>query len=382
MTPRLISVKRARTLLKISPETAYSWHKKKALSYIVVNHAAHYVVTELNAFLVRSALHFPSPPTVDDLLERSVILLRQDEVELRFPKGRSKLHLWKQRGDLAVIKFPGKKGGLRFCAASLEAYIRSPECELLALSQVSHILGGKGRKFPPAELQAVENPQDRLGSYITRESLRAYLGKGHRLPPWVDPEDWIEDRLASSESLVALSTQVIRQLGTSSLQGLTARLDELKAHYIFKREGNWRLVCPTWLAAQTEYAPQPLTKADLYKLFGVSDSGPARWLRNNLIKCPLPNHQHKGGSPWLYRSCWIKIVAETASPGLDVEEWYNRRMSNPVPSLSTSQAARQLRIPTTDLEERAREGQIKGVRIPTRNWRFEAAEIERAAQGA
>jgi hypothetical protein len=210
---------------------------------------------------------------------------------------------------------------------------------------------------------------------ICQDSLIALLRD--LLPPWVDPLDWVDDRLECQEPLVALHETAAR-LGISERQA-PRYLHEHRAWFIKASDGSNIRTSPFWLDAIDETA-KPLRLRHIAQLYGQSLNAASFWRLAGLINCPIINHDHSN-SPLLFRQCWIALLLANCSPGFEphIPYFLNRQFgAKPIEMIGIMEVKKVLSASYETVNRLALEGKIWAIKSPEGRWRFPRPYIERS----
>jgi hypothetical protein len=224
------------------------WHNA---GHLVKVERGKYSVDDLDEFLRVHARDFnDGPPTWKDLRSQALVLLKYDEIESLYGLTGKRLYSLQRSTPLAHIKLPGAKGGLRFRREDILKLLEAPvpfvSGEFAARTLGREIQAVK-RLIARGELEKARDPErSTTARQITRDSLATFLRK--RLPPWIDPEDWIKDRESSTEPLVPLP-EVARVLGVGKTEAMNI-MKQQRAQYIVA--GNNVMVSADWLTSQAK----------------------------------------------------------------------------------------------------------------------------------
>lgn len=187
-------------LLKLSPETLKQWNQYGFLPVYEI--PKHYDSDTVNAFLAACTHNLTSPPTLNDLLNETLVLLKTDEV-LRHVhlQGNSGLRYLLQDGRLRGIQLGS---AWRFSKQSIETYKQMSLGDAWLLRPTaSRILGVSPRTLQQLihrkRLQCVQSSTNLNYSPVTRQSLLNLLDE--LLPHWIASDDWLNDRLADERPL-------------------------------------------------------------------------------------------------------------------------------------------------------------------------------------
>jgi hypothetical protein len=344
--------------LRIPSATLSHWKKE---GFLCPFSYGQYDEADVNAFLMKHSVNFNSPLTWRAVREGKISLLSTEEVTTKFGVDHSRVRILRTQNLIAYICYPGKRGRYFYDEESIARVCALPK--LYFATQLEHIIGCAIRNLVhTGELKLFENPLDRHNACVSDTELIAFLEK--RLPGWVEPKSWINERLNTDKPLVPL-TEAIIELGASK-RGVYDELNARRVRYI--RSGIIR-VSPAWLKAHFEVS-HPLSAEQVAKIYDVGFTTAAGW---GDIECPISAHDHST----LYSlrlACWIAILQETSSPGyedtmplfvrqrLNARDWHHL--------LTLTEAAQWCKCSKALLAELAQQGKILGIRTPDGDWRF------------
>lgn len=234
--------------------------------------------------------------------------------------------------------------------------------ELIDRKNASHILGASQRYIRRlVQNGCLQSRRVQCGRFyahpLTKDSLTALLLQ--LLPPWVSPEDWIEDRLDSKEPLLSIP-EVARQLRIKPDDAVRLLRKE-KLPYINSPGSKYtrRKVQPDTLRAYLEFGKK-LSVNDLRRILCCTTSGFKNWRRNGYLNCNI----HTDHTLITYRSCVLALLRKWLSPGIAPGNWYNARLSGNRRVYGSVKAAQYLGVSQTKLRKMARMGEIQCLKWP------------------
>lgn len=371
MTIRWVRRSTLARLLRLHAETVQGWQLTG--HYIANEH--HYSSATINAFLASCAHTFPAPPTIEELLHDALTLLTPEEAaDYLNLKTLQALHYRRQTGQLYAICLGSR---WRFSKQSVETWWQQDnDDELLPRPLAEHILGigtvTLAKLVKHNRLQSTRQHGGHITRPITQESLLNLLQQ--LLPAWVDPRDWVDDRLQDHRPLVSLKTAVAH-LGTP-MQSLQTLLHHQHIGYIHTPHGKAILIAPEAIDAYLQYC-EPLSKGSIATLFGVTTTTVDNWLRAGKLTCPVQAHGHT--TPLvLYPACLVAVLRERLAPDLQPVRWYRLRLQHGGNLLNAYQAATALGMPLDTFLAHAEQYQVRGLLTPGGRWMFAPAQIAKA----
>ncbi|HSE60733.1 MAG TPA: helix-turn-helix domain-containing protein [Candidatus Saccharimonadales bacterium] len=370
----LITATRLATWLRIDTETLRLWRVNGFLpSAKTIGGVAHYNVQNVNDLLERGARNFAQTPTVAALQAGTLTLLRPEEACVRLGISKDVLYTRVRTQRLSAIKL---LDSLRLDAASVEAYLAAARsADLIPRTRAAHALGVTMAPLKQwvrsNDLDCVAVPDNLHLRPVTRESLLRLLTK--LLPDWIDPNDWLEDRLDDNRPLMSLK-DLLPYLGFDTKgEQAHALMDAQRLMYLRLPGGDLKF-SPLSVDAVLDREP-PLTSLQLGTLFGVPGSAVRRWRSSGRLSCRLHMHEEHE----LYRPCVLEILRTCLDTGIPARSWYDWRMRRTDPLLTSEELANALGVPVDHIPQLVNAGILRGIREPgTETRRFAANQVKRA----
>jgi hypothetical protein len=355
----------------VPQETLRMWHRRGSL---VHNDDLRYEVSALDDVLKTGARNFKQPPTWDDLLHGRITLVTKAQAQELLPVSNYQLRARMQSGDLAAVKLIAT---WRYDKASLMACFAAERSNDRLIRQVAgHILGisdcGIARLVASGRLEAAEHiTGEGQVRAVTHASLARLLSE--LLPAWIDPQDWIDDRLDSSRPLLR-PLQAAQLLGVR-LEELNRIAAEQRLAHINRPSGRCRLYSPESAWAYLEPG-EPLSFDQIGNQFGASSSGARGWWVAGALTCPLPLHLHTSAGE-LYKACLIAILENCLSPGIPAKSWYNYRSTSTERLIAKPTVMKRLGVTERSIDKLIQQAVLKGILRPDGGWRFTPRQIRR-----
>jgi predicted site-specific integrase-resolvase len=362
-------------LLNVDRETLRAWDKSGFCRVsLEINSIDHYYSDAIDQLLADGARDFKEPPTFDDLLSgRLVLVPAQDATDLLpdTPITTNFADFAKQK-RIRRILFKTKFRYVKEDVVQVNkeyAEEASYKKMLIPRQMLPHVIGPSLTTInqfhligPQGPMVSVTLKHDKRSMPVTRTSVEAFL-RSYLLPEWIDAEDWVTDRLDSSESL--LGSKDARVMLGITYEGLLSLVERQALRYVTQYNAkNTFFFDPESVRSYLELYDEPVTSEIVARLYGVHIATVNVWMRTGLIACVINNHTHAEERPWLYRSCWIAILATQLSPRLDPYRWYARHKDGGIAFVSQKTVSAQTGIPIDKLHMRARSGDIKGIFTP------------------
>lgn len=360
--------------LRIASETLRTWSQS---GYLPALHPRpkdpHYTAAQLDAFLASCARGYDTPPTIAQLLSGEIVLLTISETMSLLDMPKTTLL---QRLSTGAIRSFKLKGAVRVDKASVEAYIAlnsslaTTAGGCFTRQEASHITGCSS-DFLGKLIESGALATEPISNRITRDSLAGWL-KG-RLPDWLDPHDWIEDRLAETAPLM-YPNEVLKYLGMARRE-LRGFMIEKRLHYI-TTPGGLVYFSPESVRAQLE-TQSPLLQKDIVHILGPARHLILRWIRQGRLRCGV----HEPHENW-YKPCVLSLVAKYLGPGLIASNWYEARQRTTERLVGSSILAASCGVPARKINDLAKAGVIPGIRSPgdENYWYFTPSQARKVRQ--
>jgi len=265
---------------------------------------------------------------------------------------------------------------------SVERYVRERaiHAEDFTLDEVGKIFGFcesniLNRVVRSGKLLLVRDPINTRYKRALRESvlalLRSLLVQSGSL---ISAEDWIDDRLNSTEPLLTIP-ETAERLGLID-NDVRALLRKGELFYIRSPNGDKSFVSPDSVAFYQE-CEQPVTTAQLACVFGVVSGAIVTWRQKSSFRCPL--HQHENLST-MYRWCLVAYVRERANPGVNAARWVRYALDSKRALWLEKTVLSQQIITCSQLAIAASEGRIPAIRTPAGTPVYVAAAVQKEAK--
>jgi hypothetical protein len=371
---RLIPAYRLSQLLRITSETLRVWH---VTGYLKAQNPRpkdpHYTLTELDLFLVASARGYKEPPGIEQLLSGELTLLTIKEVLGMLDMPKTTLLHRLHTGAIKSFKF---RGSVRIDKASAEAYAantvrtKTQPAPGFTRKEISHICGCS-TDFLSAMIGNGTLKLDAASHKITSSSFMGWLDQ--LLPDWIDPQDWIDDRLTSGTRLM-YSNEVLTYLGLARDE-LKPLMDRQQLQYIMTPGGHYYL-SPVSVRGYFEKLA-PLTMRQIAHLFGPVVTSVYKWVDEGKLVCTV----HEPHDGW-YKPCVLGALSQHLSPGLIPSNWYEIRQRSRERLVSHKALAARYNWQPVMVARFAAMGIFKGVRSPGSQdaWYFTRYQAKKIGQ--
>lgn len=379
--PRLITRVDLAELLKIGKTTLGMWQAQGWLKATIVNRICHYDEEGINKLLASCEHTFPKPPTLDDLLSGRLVLLDGAEVMTRLNlSGHTSVQYKLHMGELMGIKFGNR---WRYSKASVDATLLNKDSVenpfksgVLSRNLTAHVLGVPVKAI--ADLVYAGRLQSTKNRPVALNSLLRLLKE--LLPNWIEPHDWLHDRLTDDRPLL-YTTTVCAQLGLKRRE-LMRLLDGRYLDYICIARGKkWTLISPSSIDLYP-YSNTPHAFEQIAWLFGVDEQTVHEWITDGLLFCPIETHDHSVNPAHFYRSCLLAILRMRLSPSALAMAWYRKHMLCEDKLLPWYQAADMLHIPRNVAFDLMATGTIHRIETPAGVWMIAPQQLENATQNS
>jgi len=326
--------------------------------------------TLVNALFKNCRNNFAEPLTIADLVNKKIVLVRAARVKTVLDRIKRKRRYRYNR--LRYIQLPGTCE-FRITQASIDCVnttkastVPKPFNFQNDSETVAHIVGCTPSSVPYlvscGVLQTVPGTNPLR---YKQNSLRRCLLQ--RLPPWVTPEDWIDERLSTTQPLLAFAN-VVKALGSEAAVHEAIRLELLRYITVKRRFA----FSPD---AVTEYilSEPPLNNNVFSALYDVSLTTVQLWRRSGKLTCRLhpgmPKHQMR-------QSCSLVLLRKTLPPAHAVG-WLNNRQTVRRPLYNSQAATELLGISHYGLRQAIRHGTIGHVLLPNDKVKFTYDQLRR-----
>ncbi|HET9411747.1 MAG TPA: hypothetical protein VFO38_02780 [Candidatus Saccharimonadales bacterium] len=353
-----ISVDVLASLLRLNHMTLRKWHRQGILTGTshgnFTNGPLWLDVSSVNSLLARGMLHYPAI-TVHDLLTQRVTLVRQSDVRDSFEFTKEQTGAMFANGKRPAVMLGDHAKRL------LATYPPLPVQRKLTVAETALILGvGHARVHDLLKSREL-TPTDEVPYQVDYDSLVALLRT--RLPDWIDPHDWIQERLESFEPLLELrATQVL--LGGK----------KYAAHF-FERQLLRYIGSGSTMRPVTGIAPEsikacidsddPVTLPMLALLYDESLGRVATWKADGKLTCAA----HKPHAI-LKKACVLVILRQNLGSELRQLDWFDTQITKRRKLVGSVQAAEYLGIALDTTNALAAIGELQGLRTPAGTWKF------------
>lgn len=243
----------------------------------------------------------------------------------------------------------------------------SDRADAVRISTTLRSLAQKGK------LTLIRDPDNAKYLQVTRDSavalLRELLAAAGSL---IGPEDWIEDRLASSRPLLTVA-EAGEQLGLTR-DDVIKVLRRGEIHYITSPGSSTkRFLSPE----SVDFFRKPLTNHELGRVVSASPLIVDTWRRSGLLVCPLHN-----ACPW-YRQCVVAYVDKYGSPGISGVKWVRRALSPQARCVwREPRILLHLQLTGIELSRLTAAGHFPALRRPDGIWMYDVTAYSRGAKHA
>lgn len=372
---RLVRQQTLAAVLGVDRTTLYRWRRKGLLRPAFESHPyqdVEYYEHDINRMLAISGRNTGPPPTYDDLLRGRIGLVKKSAVaqQLRSrPKVIQKEIINKR---LVAIRLGADWWVTQ---ASIDRYLEVTQYTSLVTGRV---IGASAQMVNELQRQHIleRHPFSNAWSvFTTAESIDAYLRR--RLAPWVIPALWREERLGDARPLLSLGN-IARQLNRSAAAGrLAQELTAERLDYVWSPRRRVRRYSPVAFDAYMQLE-RIIPRNTVAHWFSVHPTVVNVWYGMSLLHCDLPQHRHYDAPPRLHEACWRSIIQPLLSPGLEAHAWIAHRNQFKTRLLGRQLAGVRMRMSPEEVTTLAENGVLRGIRLPTGEWRFSAHAIRRA----
>jgi len=325
---------------------------------------------DVNTWLAERAKGFAAPPTIEDILSGKLRLILREFATPQLIKGTpysdGPSYTWRRiaKGDIESIHLRTKTWVVSVRSVQRYIHNRTLHNSDFTLEEVGRIFGfygasTRGRVVTSGKLVLVQDPAHTQAKRALRESvlalLRTLLAQAESR---IDAEDWIDDRLHSTERLLTVR-QTAERLGLieDDVRHLL-RCGEMS--YIPSPEGSKWFVSPDSVAFYQEHAP-PLNTAAQGAVFGVGMTAVSSWRSSGIMICPL--HPDEEQHVW-YRWCLVALVKKGAYPGVDAARWVRLTLDSMRMLVPENTVLKRGVITQAQLVTAVEEGRLQAIRTP------------------
>jgi len=345
-------------LLHVTLSSLKNWRAQGLLPRCTVHSGLCYNEIEVNAFLANCKHNLRQPLTLKDLLSGAVTLLTLNEAMQH--SGFSKKAL-NARHLVQRIHLTGRQP--RFVQSSLP--IRATKIpDNIGIAAVSLITGVRTSALKQLLAKGVLKNDSRHGRDITFHQKQVLCFLKTRLPAWIQPLDWFNERLASGLQLVSFS-EAARQLGTKehlleAMSGFTLRYIHFGHSQLFMPESIAAFVAQEEIVSKSTFTAicsvQPITLHNV-------------WIKKNYRICPLHDH-----TKWDYKKSCILAFLREALPHdasrLCADRWYAQQTTNPQKLVDLAQVTGYLGVNRKTVLSYIDSGFLRGLRLPSGSYKF------------
>jgi hypothetical protein len=360
-----ISIKDLAIVFGLSSDALYKWPQE----YLPRRMASGlFRFSDINEWLAEPgrARGFAVPPTIDRFVTGGEILIRQAEAaelisEVVSMKTVSRF-VGKCMSDGRLEALCLRPGTWVVTRGSVQRFMQKIEeqSEDFTVEQVFHILGITRVVFydlvKKGRIVITRRVDNLAATIIPRESLVAYLeGELRRVGARITAEDWIDDRLQSSEPLLMASEAALR-LGLMEDEFNVLLLGG-KFHFIASPSDYKYCITPDSVEYVRE-RQKPVSLAGVSRVFGVTQQRAYQWRTEKRLVCPLHPDVLDCG---IYRGCLVAIAAPLVGPGVNAVSWVRTALTSKTRKLVSEDSLVAHRMLTA---AQCRDA-IKAGRIPT-----------------
>lgn len=341
---------------------------------------------DVNVWLAARARGFANPPTIEQLISGEITLVLTEVAAPQLTEGLS-------------IRDPIQFTWRRIAKGRLESVLVRPrtwvvttrsvqrlalewqQAEDLTMEEMRRVFGfGRSATFyrlvERGELEVVKDPVHAHRIRVTRQSannlLRTLLERANAP---IEPEDWLEDRLRSSEPLVTVR-QAARQLVITYGKARELLRDGTLL-YIPSPQGSKWFVSPESIA-ECEKQEQLVTAIDQAAVFGVKEDDARKWRHGSRFLCAA--HPHKTPNA-TYRRCLVQYLQQgRIGPGVDAVDWVARAIEYGAHELLTKEeVVEQELLTSAELDKAVAAGRVPMIVRPSRVKVYGAAAVSKEA---
>lgn len=365
--------------LKIDEKTTPTRWAQQGVLVPYLNNASSgclYTSTEVDAFLAREVHGFSVAPTFQDIVSGRVAIVTPVEAAELLGLTVEGVREVMLRGNINGFRLAHE---YRYGLDSLKAYLlgRNDE-QYLPRPVAQHVLGVSYKTIDRLVSEGLlTDASDTYRRRVTRKSLLALLRRPQFLPDWIDPQDWLEDRL-DSKRLLLTTASILRIWGNR--ERLNALLDSGGIQFIFNPYGNIqvpRLVSPESWFAYIVRTEKPLTQHDMCTVFDVDRKAIRAWLKNNPEYFTCTDHDHEGQE--LYPTCLMGIVGRNLTAGINrtAIAWLEPIAIYGQHPLTVPKAAEVLRVSSEHVTTLLENDQLFGLQLPGGRWKVSLPSVIR-----
>lgn len=358
-----ITGKKLVSLLKISRSYRDLLVQRGALVSERINGTPHFSEDAINTFLARHCSHNLSTPLTLRILLRSELVTTIEAAELT-GFDQSWIHKWFiDHGKVLYLRLPS--GHVRIFKSSITMHKSRPD-DVFSLKQVALISGftlpGLYKFTADGGLRCQRD--ERRDAFVMYDDLIAFLKP--LLPEWINPDDWLEDRLAAP---VPLLTHAETEAQLFTTRKIVKELIAKQCLRYIQLGGRYYKILPDSVNTIIEKSGC-LESPDIAKLFGVEEYVSAYWLEQGFMKCKVHFHSEESPSSCtVFWDCLPTFLTPLLPSDISLEEW----MAAPQKTYDLHYASRYLGQRATPL---VHAGLLKGIMTPTGRYRFTAEQLQ------
>lgn len=356
--------RRLAELLRVPLDTLKTLRHQKALMpcCFINNNRLHYDEESVNSFLATRKQNLRKPLTLQDLLSSNVGLLTLTEA-LDY-SGFSKNYILNKR---SVQRIEVATHQTRFVQSSLP---KKSTAEV-GLDLASHITGqspGSLRQLITDGVLQNDSQGEHRIAFHRDQMLRFLRG---RLPVWLSPEEWFEERRHSPLPLLRFG-EAIRQLGTKT--HLLEAMDSCMARYVyFNHSQSYSPESIAAFVAQEEIV-RPKTLATLVGVhYHTVTKG---WGAKGYRICPI--HDHKPGE-WDYKkTCILAFLSSALPPNasrMSPDRWFVQQTTHPQELIAQADVASYLSVSHATVMQFITADILRGLRLPDGSQMFTPRQL-------
>ena len=363
--------------LRVDRTTLLEWHNA---GFLRRHSVGWYEESEIDRFLATCAVDFEWSPRWSDISSgRLRLLLCSEAVEQFHFSNATAFRVFCDQELVARIKFPRKRGNIRYCHASTEqAAVRQHPLrakDVALLFDVHRDIPARwlAKGLIVCPIASHEHPEG--SPYLFRLCWIAML-QAICSPQLVESiPAFVDGRLQRKEKIRFVDEKTMcRQAGVTATT-LSLWVSRGYVPYIASPSG-FKLYSEAWarILRDSSYVVLPLKAEQVAKLFGVESGVISRWKREGRIQCPILGHTHGPESRFLQRECWIAYLEENCSPALrpQMARFFDSRVAatKPPALLSITDVGHFFGHHPQWVRHALERGALHGLRLPSGVTRF------------
>jgi len=366
-----VTALRLASLLKVPRQSLTTWRSAGLLAGEIFNQCLHHSLEAVDALLASCPQNIDPPLTAYKLLCGEVELIGSDEAAALAGVSKRSIHNWMACGRISYIRLPMAKNRLLIVKASLKekpTIQRHPSPEQVSLFTGLHIDSIR-RLITQRKLKKAATSTT-LHLFVEFDSVYRLLSE--RLPNWIHPMDWIDDRLTCGQPLLS-PNEASRQLGTKSQ--LDDAIEQRLVRYINRsfRGHSYPGISPESITAFVDNQTV-LDVKDIAAIFGSEPRTLTQtWRPKGYVICPLHTHNQ-----WDYKKACLLAYLDDALPG-KADKWYDRQTTDPQKLFDFKYAMRYLKTSRHTVQALIESGQLEGLRLPSDSYCFTLEQLDDCA---